>query len=172
MIYMVSFEEEMKNGMEEAKKFDEKLAAAIALGKLKFVEDTEEEEKEVTPKDVLNKYTNLDLELQKAYIEETEFIEKYKEVFSKYQEIQDKIKSIQEEQSDVKEELKDKMREYNLNEESNDRFIAKYTAPYSKKNFDTKQFYEDYAPDTAMYKKYVKTINVKDSVKINEVKKK
>ena len=64
------------------------------------------------------------------------------------------------------------MREANIPQEVGVRFTAKYTAPYTKKNFDTKKFYEDYTPDTAMYKKYVGVTNVSDSIKISETKKK
>ena len=64
------------------------------------------------------------------------------------------------------------MRENNIPEEVGIRFKAKYTAPYTKKNFNTKLFYEDYAEDTAMYKKYVGITNVSDSIKITEVKSK
>ena len=64
------------------------------------------------------------------------------------------------------------MREANQKDEFNERFKVHYTAPSVRKNFDTKQFYEDYAEDTAMYKKYVKITSVKDGIKISEVKNK
>ena len=134
-----------------------------------------EENKEVqeeTTKDILNRYTDVELEIQKTYIEQDEFMKANKEIFEKYEAMQEKISEFRKEQDKIKDELLTKMRETNTFDEENDRFKAKYTAPYTKKNFDTKKFYEDYAEDTAMYKKYVGISNVKESIKISEIKKK
>lgn len=135
-------------------------------------ENQEVEVREETTKDILNRYTEVELEIQKAYIEQDAFMKEHKEVFETYEASNDKIAEFRKEQDRIKEELLTKMRETNTFDEENDRFKAKYTAPYTKKNFDTKKFYEDYAEDTAMYKKYVGISNVKESIKISEVKKK
>ena len=149
-------EKTLKEILEEAKKLEESSVKA-----------TEE-----SPKDLLNRYTEIEIEIQRNFVEESDFIAKYKEIFEAYYSIQAKTEEFRKEQEEIKAKLKDRMRETNTPEESNDRFIAKYTAPYTKKNFNTKQFYEDYAPDTAMYKKYVGITNVSESIKISEVKKK
>ena len=122
--------------------------------------------------DLLQKYTDLDLEISKVLIEQDEFMKNNKELFDKYEEFSKRIEDFREQQKETSEELKKVMRENNIPEEVGIRFKAKYTAPYTKKNFNTKLFYEDYAEDTAMYKKYVGISNVSDSIKITEVKKK
>ena len=122
--------------------------------------------------DLLQKYTDLDLEISKVIIEQEEFYKANKDLFTKYENFANRIEKIREQQDETKEELKKVMRENNIPEEVGIRFKAKYTAPYTKKNFNTKLFYEDYAEDTAMYKKYVGITNVSDSIKITEVKKK
>lgn len=122
--------------------------------------------------DLLQKYTDLDLEISKVIIEQEEFYKANKDLFTKYENFANRIEKIREQQDETKEELKKVMRENNIPEEVGIRFKAKYTAPYTKKNFNTKLFYEDYAEDTAMYKKYVGISNVSDSIKITEVKKK
>ena len=121
-------------------------------------------------KELLNLFTNLHLDIQKTYIEENEFIEKYKDIFDEYQKILDKRSALEKKQSEVKEDILVKMREDNIKEESNNRFKVKYTAPFTKKKFDTKTFYEDYAEDTAMYKKYVTNTIVTDKITISEIK--
>ena len=85
---------------------------------------------------------------------------------------EDQIAKIEEQQEAVKGDLKTKMRELNKKEIVGVRFTAKYTAPYTRKKFDTDQFYKDYPEDTAMHKKYVSTTNVSESIKISENKKK
>ena len=122
--------------------------------------------------DLLQKYTDLDLEISKVIIEQEEFYKANKDLFAKYENFANRIEKIREQQDETKEELKKVMRENNIPEEVGIRFKAKYTAPYTKKNFNTKLFYEDYAEDTAMYKKYVGITNVSDSIKITEVKSK
>lgn len=122
--------------------------------------------------DLLQKYTDLDLEISKVIIEQEEFYKANKDLFAKYENFANRIEKIREQQDETKEELKKVMRENNIPEEIGIRFKAKYTAPYTKKNFNTKLFYEDYAEDTAMYKKYVGITNVSDSIKITEVKSK
>ena len=122
--------------------------------------------------DLLQKYTDLDLEISKVIIEQEEFYKANKDLFTKYENFANRIEEIRKQQEETKEELKKVMRENNIPEEIGIRFRAKYTAPYTKKNFNTKLFYEDYAEDTAMYKKYVGISNVSDSIKITEVKRK
>lgn len=122
--------------------------------------------------DLLQKYTALDLEISKVIIEQEEFYKTNRELFAKYEEFSNRISSFKEKQDEVIEDLKKVMRENNIPEEIGIRFRAKYTAPYTKKKFNTKQFYEDYTEDTAMYKKYVEITNVSDSIRITEVKSK
>ena len=152
-----------------AKQLDEELAEDLKHAKI--VEEVETEETEVTTKSLLDDYTKLDLEKQKSNIEEAEFKKKYKEIFDAYDKILEARKAIEDKQNKLKDDMLVKMRESNQKDELNERFKVHYTAPSIRKNFDTKQFYEDYAEDTAMYKKYVKTTSVKDSIKISEVKK-
>lgn len=151
-----------------AKQLDEELAEDLKHAKI--VDEVEEEEKKVTTKSLLDDYTKLDLDKQKNNIEEAEFKEKYKEIFDAYDKILEARKSIEDKQNELKDEMLVKMREANQKDEFNERFKVHYTAPSVRKNFDTKQFYEDYAEDTAMYKKYVKITSVKDGIKISEVK--
>ena len=113
----------------------------------------------ITSKDMLDAYTKLDLDAKKVEVEIAEFKEAHKEVFNALKVFEDKLQEIAGFQQ-------------NIEEDSNDIFRVKYTPSYTKKNFDTKKFYEDYAPESAMYKKYVGTTTVKDSIKISEVKKK
>ena len=153
-----------------AKQLDEELAEDLKHAKI--VDEVEEEEKKVTTKSLLDDYTKLDLDKQKNNIEEAEFKEKYKEIFNAYDKILEARKSIEDKQNELKDEMLVKMREANQKDEFNERFKVHYTAPSVRKNFDTKQFYEDYAEDTAMYKKYVKITSVKDGIKISEVKNK
>lgn len=153
-----------------AKQLDEELAEDLKHAKI--VDEVEEEEKKVTTKSLLDDYTKLDLDKQKNNIEEAEFKEKYKEIFDAYDKILEARKSIEDKQNELKDEMLVKMREANQKDEFNERFKVHYTAPSVRKNFDTKQFYEDYAEDTAMYKKYVKITSVKDGIKISEVKNK
>ena len=153
-----------------AKQLDEELAEDLKHAKI--VDEVEEEEKKVTTKSLLDDYTKLDLDKQKNNIEEAEFKEKYKEIFDAYDKILEARKSIEDKQNELKDEMLVKMREANQKDEFNERFKVHYTAPSVRKSFDTKQFYEDYAEDTAMYKKYVKTTSVKDGIKISEVKNK
>lgn len=153
-----------------AKQLDEELAEDLKHAKI--VDEVEEEEKKVTTKSLLDDYTKLDLDKQKNNIEEAEFKEKYKEIFDAYDKILEARKSIEDKQNELKDEMLVKMREANQKDEFNERFKVHYTAPSIRKNFDTKQFYEDYAEDTAMYKKYVKITSVKDGIKISEVKNK
>lgn len=156
--------------MEENKDYKEMIDPKT--GEIVKVESSKVIEEENSPAKLLQRYTDIDLEISKVIIEQDEFIKANKEVFDKINEMNDKIKQFKEEQDKVKVELKNSMREANSKEEIGIRFIAKYTAPFTKKNFDTKKFYEDYAPDTAMYKKYVGVTNVSDSIKITEVKNK
>ncbi len=121
---------------------------------------------------LLEKYTELDLEISKVVLEQEQYRKEHKEVFDKMKEYEDKIAKIEQQQEAVKGDLKTKMRELNKKEIIGIRFTAKYTAPYTRKKFDTDQFYKDYAEDTAMYKKYVSTTNVSESIKISETKKK
>lgn len=153
-----------------AKQLDEELAEDLKHAKI--VDEVEEEEKKVTTKSLLDDYTKLDLDKQKNNIEEAEFKEKYKEIFDAYDKILEARKSIEDKQNKLKDDMLVKMRESNQKDEFNERFKVHYTAPSVRKNFDTKQFYEDYAEDTAMYKKYVKITSVKDGIKISEVKNK
>lgn len=153
-----------------AKQLDEELAEDLKHAKI--VDEVEEEEKKVTTKSLLDDYTKLDLDKQKNNIEEAEFKEKYKEIFDAYDKILEARKSIEDKQNELKDEMLVKMREANQKDEFNERFKVHYTAPSVRKNFDTKQFYEDYTEDTAMYKKYVKITSVKDGIKISEVKNK
>ena len=153
-----------------AKQLDEELAEDLKHAKI--VDEVEEEEKKVTTKSLLDDYTKLDLDKQKNNIEEAEFKEKYKEIFDAYDKILEARKSIEDKQNELKDEMLVKMREANQKDEFNERFKVHYIAPSVRKNFDTKQFYEDYAEDTAMYKKYVKITSVKDGIKISEVKNK
>ena len=153
-----------------AKQLDEELAEDLKHAKI--VDEVEEEEKKVTTKSLLDDYTKLDLDKQKNNIEEAKFKEKYKEIFDAYDKILEARKSIEDKQNELKDEMLVKMREANQKDEFNERFKVHYTAPSVRKNFDTKQFYEDYAEDTAMYKKYVKITSVKDGIKISEVKNK
>ena len=153
-----------------AKQLDEELAED--LKHTKIVDEVEEEEKKVTTKSLLDDYTKLDLDKQKNNIEEAEFKEKYKEIFDAYDKILEARKAIEDKQNKLKDDMLVKMRESNQKDEFNERFKVHYTAPSVRKSFDTKQFYEDYAEDTAMYKKYVKTTSVKDGIKISEVKNK
>lgn len=153
-----------------AKQLDNELAEDLKHAKI--VDEVETEETEVTTKSLLDEYTELDLEKQKSNIEEAEFKKKYKEVFDAYDKILEARKAIEDKQNKLKDDMLVKMRESNQKDEFNERFKVHYTAPSVRKSFDTKQFYEDYAEDTAMYKKYVKTISVKDGIKISEVKNK
>ena len=153
-----------------AKQLDNELAEDLKHAKV--VEEVEIEETEVTTKSLLDDYTKLDLEKQKSNIEEAEFKKKYKEIFDAYDKILEARKAIEDKQNKLKDDMLVKMRESNQKDEFNERFKVHYTAPSVRKNFDTKQFYEDYAEDTAMYKKYVKITSVKDGIKISEVKNK
>lgn len=144
---------------------------------IKVISDTVEtaneivnEKEEETAKDILNRYTEIDLEIQKVRIQQSDFMLAHADIFDKFNQMNAKIEEFKKDQDKVQEELLTKMRETNLPEESNNRFKAKYTAPSIRKNFDTKKFYEDYKENTAMYKKYVGITNVKDSIKISEVK--
>lgn len=126
----------------------------------------------ITSKDMLDAYTKLDLDAKKVEVEMAEFKEAHKEVFNALKVFENKLQEIASFQQNIQNDLLTYMREHNTEEDSNDIFRVKYTPAYTKKSFDTKKFYEDYAPESAMYKKYVGIINVKDSVKISEVKKK
>lgn len=126
----------------------------------------------ITSKDMLDEYTKLDLDAKKVEVEIAEFKEAHKEVFNALKVFENKLQEIASFQQNIQNDLLTYMREHNTEEDSNDTFRVKYTPAYTKKSFDTKKFYEDYAPESAMYKKYVGIINVKDSVKISEVKKK
>lgn len=126
----------------------------------------------ITSKDMLDEYTKLDLDAKKVEVEIAEFKEAHKEVFNALRVFENKLQEIASFQQNIQNDLLTYMREHNTEEDSNDTFRVKYTPAYTKKSFDTKKFYEDYAPESAMYKKYVGIINVKDSVKISEVKKK
>lgn len=126
----------------------------------------------ITSKDMLDAYTKLDLDAKKVEVEIAEFKEAHKEVFDALKVFENKLQEIAGFQQNIQSNLLTYMREHNTEEDSNDIFRVKYTPSYTKKNFDTKKFYEDYAPESAMYKKYVGTTIVKDSVKISEVKKK
>lgn len=126
----------------------------------------------ITSKDMLDAYTKLDLDAKKVEVEIAEFKEAHKEVFNALKVFEDKLQEIADFQQNIQSNLLTYMREHNIEEDSNDIFRVKYTPSYTKKNFDTKKFYEDYAPESAMYKKYVGITTVKDSVKISEVKKK
>lgn len=126
----------------------------------------------ITSKDMLDAYTKLDLDAKKVEVEMAEFKEVHKEVFNALRVFENKLQEIASFQQNIQNDLLTYMREHNTEEDSNDTFRVKYTPAYTKKSFDTKKFYEDYAPESAMYKKYVGIINVKDSVKISEVKKK
>ena len=126
----------------------------------------------ITSKDMLDAYTKLDLDAKKVEVEIAEFKEAHKEVFNALKVFEDKLQEIAGFQQNIQSNLLTYMREHNIEEDSNDIFRVKYTPSYTKKNFDTKKFYEDYAPESAMYKKYVGITTVKDSVKISEVKKK
>lgn len=126
----------------------------------------------ITSKDMLDAYTKLDLDAKKVEIEIAEFKEAHKEVFDALKLFENKLQEIASFQQNIQSNLLTYMREHNTEEDSNDIFRVKYTPSYTKKNFDTKKFYEDYAPESAMYKKYVGITTVKDSVKISEVKKK
>lgn len=126
----------------------------------------------ITSKDMLDEYTKLDLDAKKVEVEMAEFKEAHKEVFNALKVFENKLQEIASFQQNIQNDLLTYMREHNTEEDSNDTFRVKYTPAYTKKSFDTKKFYEDYAPESAMYKKYVGIINVKDSVKISEVKKK
>ena len=126
----------------------------------------------ITSKDMLDEYTKLDLDAKKVEVEMAEFKEVHKEVFNALRVFENKLQEIASFQQNIQNDLLTYMREHNTEEDSNDIFRVKYTPAYTKKSFDPKQFYEDYAPESAMYKKYVGIINVKDSVKISEVKKK
>ena len=126
----------------------------------------------ITSKDMLDAYTKLDLDAKKVEVEIAEFKEAHKEVFNALKVFENKLQEIADFQQNIQSNLLTYMREHNTEEDSNDIFRVKYTPSYTKKNFDTKKFYEDYAPESAMYKKYVGTTTVKDSIKISEVKKK
>jgi hypothetical protein len=126
----------------------------------------------ITSKDMLDAYTKLDLDAKKVEVEIAEFKEAHKEVFNALKVFENKLQEIAGFQQNIQSNLLTYMREHNTEEDSNDIFRVKYTPSYTKKNFDTKKFYEDYAPESAMYKKYVGITTVKDSVKISEVKKK
>lgn len=126
----------------------------------------------ITSKDMLDEYTKLDLDAKKVEVEIAEFKEAHKEVFNALKVFENKLQEIASFQQNIQNDLLTYMREHNTEEDSNDTFRVKYTPAYTKKSFDTKKFYEDYVPESAMYKKYVGIINVKDSVKISEVKKK
>lgn len=126
----------------------------------------------ITSKDMLDAYTKLDLDAKKVEVEIAEFKEAHKEVFNALKVFENKLQEIAGFQQNIQSNLLTYMREHNIEEDSNDIFRVKYTPSYTKKNFDTKKFYEDYAPESAMYKKYVGITTVKDSVKISEVKKK
>lgn len=126
----------------------------------------------ITSKDMLDAYTKLDLDAKKVEVEMAEFKEAHKEVFNALKVFENKLQEIAGFQQNIQSNLLTYMREHNTEEDSNGTFRVKYTPAYTKKSFDTKKFYEDYAPESAMYKKYVGIINVKDSVKISEVKKK
>lgn len=135
-------------------------------------EDIKVEEIEITSIDMLNEYSKLDLEAKKVQVEIAEFKEAHKEIFDILNQFNNKLLEISNSQSNIADNLLAYMREHNVTDDDNGQFKAKYTPAYTKKNFDTKKFYEDYAPESAMYKKYVGITNVKDSVKISEVKKK
>ena len=126
----------------------------------------------ITSKDMLEEYTKLDSDAKKVEVEIAEFKEAHKEVFNALKVFENKLQEIAGFQQNIQSNLLTYMREHNTEEDSNDIFRVKYTPSYTKKNFDTKKFYEDYAPESAMYKKYVGTTTVKDSIKISEVKKK
>ena len=126
----------------------------------------------ITSKDMLDAYTKLDLDAKKVEVEIAEFKEAHKEVFNALKVFENKLQEIAGFQQNIQSNLLTYMREHNTEEDSNDIFRVKYTPSYTKKNFDTKKFYEDYAPESVMYKKYVGITTVKDSVKISEVKKK
>lgn len=119
---------------------------------------------------LLQTYTELDLEISKLIIAQEEFRKAHLDTFKEYEDFSKKMDLIREQQDALKGSLKQRMREENQKEVIGIRFTAKYTAPYTKKKFETDKFYADYAPDTAMYKRYVSTTNVSDSIKISENK--
>lgn len=140
----------------------------VELNPLVEIDNTEQDIADT----LLEKYTELDLEISKVVLEQEQYRKENKAVFDKMKEYEDKIAKIEQQQEAVKGDLKTKMRELNKKEIVGIRFTAKYTAPYTRKKFDTDQFYKDYSEDTAMYKKYVSTTNVSESIKISENKKK
>lgn len=163
--------EEFVEQVVEAIKEDMTPSDREVLEPVPLVEIENQPEEEITDT-LLQKYTELDLEISKIVLEQEQYRKENKAVFDKMKEYEDQIAKIEEQQEAVKGDLKTKMRELNKKEIVGVRFIAKYTAPYTRKKFDTDQFYKDYPEDTAMYKKYVSTTNVSESIKISENKKK
>lgn len=128
---------------------------------------TEENSKDLAKK-ALKEYSDLDLDINDVDRQIWLIKEANAEVFEKIEKLQDIKSKYLQKQSEISESMKVIMREGNMSDFDYNNFVAKYTAPSVRKKFDTAQFYKDYAPDTAMYKKYVGTTSVSDSVKITK----
>ena len=131
-------------------------------------EDINESDNDLeSPAAILNKYTDLENEINEIKANLEKYKDLYSNIFSEALMMENKISDLKSKQNDLKPKLTDSMKNAGLKNLKNSKFKVVYIAATLRENFNKDKFKKKYP---VLYKEFTTTSEVSDYIRISEVK--